>query len=382
MPDLESPYSQVRKIDNINRQVPFSTFLAVAILIVILVWFFRGQSFVLYASLFFGLYHLTKLSWLSIILVSVVQNIFFLPFRIISERYHVDLKDFEHELEKTKDDEQYFVLKKQVREGNKSVIFYIINFVLFFIAFISAGRVFLLEFYHTPISRHWLYSWVPYPEYPLQGTIFHFPLFRVTSTIALDWSLIFKIWIIPIIILALARVLWLILKPLLHKSDSILRARIGLNRVKFLIGGFVGTFFILSLYFFRHIPTSIEFYYFTANLAKQNTPFNIVTAICTALATIYGGYQHANESAHEARIRGIPENVISKVSKASIRNSFGNSILLGLFALWATRLMPSSHDLSVLAFEAIYVLYPITFGLLIPKRKPRIEKPEIATNTA
>ena len=368
----EAASVQIGKIDNIRRQTPFVTFFALAFLIIVLVWFFRGGSFNLYASLFFGLYHLTKLSWLSIILVSVVQNIFFLPFRIISERFYVDLKDFEHELEKTKTDDQYFVLKKQVSEGNKSVIFYIINFVLFFIAFISAGRVFFLEFYHTPIAPHWLYSWVPYPEYPLKGVIFEFPLFKITSSIALDWGVIFKIWIIPIIILALTRVLWLVVKPLLSRSSSILRARIGINRLKFILGGFVGSFFLISLYFFRHVPAGIEFYYFTADLSKQNTTFNIVTAVCTALATIYSGFEHAKEQAEQARLRGIPEDIIDKVSKSTIRTSFGNGILLAILAVYVTRLMPCSHDLSVLAFEALYLLYPITFGLLIPKRKPKI----------
>lgn len=368
----ESAYSQVRKIDNVHRQAPLSTILSLAFLIFIIVWFIRGNSFVLYASLFFSLYYLTHLSWLSIILVSVVQNLFFLPFRIISERFYVDLKNFEHELDKTKTDDQYFVLKKQVREGNKSVIFYIINFVLIFIAFISAGRVFFLEFYHTPIARHWLYSWVPYPQYPLEGVIFHFPLFRITSTFALDWSIIFKIWIVPVLFLAVIRILWLIVKPLLHKSSSLLRVRIGINRVKFLLGGFIGTLFFLSLYFFRHIPSGIEFYYFTADLSRQNTTFNIVTAICTALATIYSGFEHAQEQAEQARSHGIPEDIINKVSKSTVRTSVGNGLLLGLLAVWITRLMPSSHDLSVLAFEALYILYPITFGLLVPKRKPKI----------
>ncbi len=369
---VESASAQVRKIDNIGHQAPFSTILSLAFLIVLIVWFLRGGSFVLYASLFFSLYYLTKLSWLSIILVSIVQNLFFLPFRIISERFYVDLKDFEHALEKTKSDDQYFVLKNQVREGNKSVIFYIINFVLFFIAFISAGRVFFLEFYHTPIATHWLYSWVPYPQYPLQGVIFEFPLIKATSTIALDWSQIIKIWIIPILVLAVGRIIWLILKPLLYKSSSILRARISLNRIKLLLGGFVGTLFIFSLYFLRHFPTSFQVYYFTADLSRQNTTFNIITAICTCLATIYSGFEHAQEQGEQARLRGIPEDIITTVSKQTIRTSVGNGILLGLLAIWITRLMPSSHDLSVLAFEALYILYPITFGLLVPKRKPKV----------
>jgi len=373
----DTPFAQIKKIDD-RPTPPFVTILAIAFLIIIVVWFFKGESFRLYASLFFGLYSLTHLSWLSIILVSIVQNIFFLPFRIISERFYVDLKDFEHELEKTKSDDQYFVLKKQIRTGNLSVIFYIINFLLFFIAFISAGRVFFLEFYHTPIATHWLYDWIPYPTYPLSGVVFHFPFFRFTSTMALDWWLIARMWIIPIVFLAIVRVIWLILKPFLSANIQLLQARINLNRVKFILGGFIGTFFFLSLYVLRHIPTGVEFYYLSADLSKQNTVFNIITAICTSFATIYAGFQHSKEATSEARIRNIPEDIIAKVHAQTIRTSVYNAILLGLSTLWVTRLMPSSHDLSVLAFEALYLLSPITFDLLIPKNKKRLASvPEV-----
>ncbi len=376
----DSSYNQIRKIDNTGNKTPFSTILAIGFLIVVLIWFFRGESFRLYASLFFGLYYLTKSSWLSIILVSVVQNIFFLPFRIISEHLYVDLKDFEHELEKTKSEDQYFVLKKQVREGNRSVIFYIINFVLVFIAFISAGRVFFLEFYHTPISKHYLYDFIPYPDYPLQGVIFHFPLFKATSTTSLDWSTIIWIWLIPILFFAAVQLLWRFFKPFLWSNLRLLSARIKVNRLKLLISGFTGTLFILSLYFFRNLPTSFEFFWWSADLSKQNTPFNIVTAICTAFATVYSSFQHSKEAATEARKRGIPEDVIARVSKHTIRTGFQNGIVLGLLALWVTRMMPCSHDLSVLAFEALYLLSPVTFDLLLPKKKDRTVSAVSPTN--
>lgn len=361
-------FSEIRRIDN-SRSAPIVTVLAVAFLIFISVWFMRGESFRLYASLFFGLYHLTQSSWLSIILVSVVQNIFFLPLRIISERFYVDIKDFEHELSKVHHDDQYFVLKKQIRSGNLSVIFYIINFVLLFIAFISAGRVFFLEFYHTPIARHWLYDWIPYPEYPLQGVTFYFPFFRITSHLALDWSTIAKIWGYPLLTLVAIRLLWLLLKPLLSKNQKLLQTRIGINRFRLLLGGFIGTIFFLSLYFFRHLPTGIEYHLLSADLSKQNTVFNIITAVCTAFATIYSGVQHNKEATLEARKRQIPEEIIDKVNRQYLRQSINNALLLGVSALWVTRLMPCSHDLSVLAFEALYLTSPITFDLLIPKKR-------------
>jgi hypothetical protein len=371
MPNTDTPFGQVRKIDNAGTKTPFITVIAIAFLIFILVWFAKGESFRLYASLFFGLYHFTKLSWLSIILVSVIQNIFFLPFRIIYERFYVDIKLFEDELKKTKTDDQYFVLNRKVREGNLSVIFYMINFLLLFIAFISAGRVFFLEFYHTPIASHWLYSYIPYPDFPLQGVIFHFPFFKITESVALNWGTIFWIWAVPVLILVATRVLWRVIKPLISGNAKLLQVRIKINHIKLVIGGFIGTLVILSLILFRNVPTGIEFMYLSADLSKQNTVFNIITAFCSFLATIYAGFQHSREAAREARKKEIPEEIIAKVSKHSMRESFKNGLLLGLSALWVTRLMPCSHDLSVLAFLALYVASPITFDLLIPKSKHR-----------
>jgi hypothetical protein len=371
MPADESSFSQVRNISNLRPQIPFVTTVFIALLIVVIVWFFRGGSFRLYASLFFGIYHFTKLSWLSIILVSVVQNIFFLPFRFLYERFYLDLKKFEHELKKTKEDEQYFLLNRNVREGNASIIFYAINFVFLFIAFISAGRVFLLEFYRTPISREFLYKFIPYPDYPLQGVVFHFPFFNITKTYAVAWPTILHVWLWVIVFFIVLRLLWRLLKPILSKNAGLLRFRIGYNRLFVIIGGFIGTFLIVTTLLLRNFPTQFHFYYLTANLSHQNTTFNLITAICTFFAAIYSGYQHNREESLEARKAGIPENVIARVGKAYTRNSVRNGLFLGISAFIVTRLMPCSHDLSVLAFEACYVLSPITFDLVIPRSKHR-----------
>lgn len=367
----ETSFNQVRKIDNARHQVPLVTTISIAVLIVVAIWFFRGGSFRLYASLFFGIYHLTKLSWLSIILVAVIQNIFFLPFRVIGERFYLDMKKFENELKKTKEDDQYFLLNRNVREGNPSIIFYTINFVFVFIAFISAGRVFLLEFYRNHISERFLYNFIPYPQYPLQGVVFHFPFWKVTQTYAVPWSTIFHIWLIIIGFFVVLRLLWRVLKPILSKNAKILRFRIGYNRLFLILSGFMGTVAIISTIILRHLPVQFTFSYLVADLSNQNTTFNLVTAIASFFATVYGGFQHNREQTREARKIGIPEDIIARVNKAYMRNSFRNGVLLGFSAFWVTRLMPCSHDLSVLSFEACYLLSPFTFDLLVPKSKHR-----------
>jgi hypothetical protein len=196
----------------------------------------------------------------------------------------------------------------------------------------------------------------------------------------LDWYWIAYPWIILFVALALLKLLWRVVRPLLTRNQKILGMRINYNKFIALAGGLVGTLMILMTIFLRHIPLGAEIVWWSADLAEQNTTFNIVTAICTGLATVYSGFQHNKIEGAEARAKGIPEEIISKVAKSHMRESVKNGLMLGLFALWVTRLMPSSHDLSVLAFEACYVLSPVTFDLLIPKKKKKSEETIVLTN--
>jgi len=359
---------------DVKKELPVVSMLAMIALLAILYWFVKGGSFVLYGSLFFGIYFLTQSSWVSIILVSVAQNVLLLPMRILYEKFHDDIKDFEYEIKESNANEQQFMISKKVRQGSGAVIFYVINFVLVMIAFFSASRVFLLEFYKTPIDASYLYSFIHYPEYPLKGVIFHFPLIHITRTVSVDWYWIFYVWGALFIVMTLVKLLWRIVKPIFSKNEKLLGVRINYNRFLVLIGGLIGTFMIVSTIFLRNIPIGAELVWWSADLAEQNTAFNIVTAICSFFATLYSGYQHNKLESEEARARGVPENIIEKVARTHTRSSVKNGIMLGLMALWVTRLMPCSHDLSVLAFEACYVLSPVTFDLLIPKKKKVIDE--------
>lgn len=356
-------------VSDVKRQLPIVSMLGIIVLVIVLFWFFKGGSFKLYASLFFGLYFLTQSSWISIILVSVAQNILLLPMRFLYERFADDIKVFEDEVKNSDVKEQQFLINKKVREGSSAVMFYVINFVLVMIAFISAGRVFLLEFYKTPIDIEYLYSFIHFPEYPLKGVIFHFPLIDVTKTISVDWYWIFYVWGALFVVMALARLLWRMVSPLFNKDEKLLGMRINYNRFLVLMGSVIGTIVIVSTIFLRNVPIGAQIVWWSADLAEQNTAFNIVTAFCTFLAAIYSGYQHNRVEVVEAKERGVSQEIMEKFTRARMRESVKNGLILGLFALWVTRLMPSSHDLSVLAFEACYVLSPITFDLLIPKKK-------------
>lgn len=361
MAQNNSSFAQIRKIDNTRRWMPYATLFLIIVLIAIAVWFLKGGSFKLYASLFFGLYFLTKQAWFSIILVSVAQNIIFLPFRIIGNVFHVDMQNFEAELKKTKEESQSILLHKKVREGNFAIIFYILNFVLLAIAFFSAGRVFLLDFYHQHISTSYLYNFIPYPDYPLTGTIFYFPFFKITKTIALNTQTIVWIWGVILGVSVALRFFWrFILKLFFSKNKQILKARVRYNRLLIFISGFAGTLFVASFFFLRHIPVGFQSIYLTADISQKNTVFNIITATCTFLVTVYAGYKSNKAGIKEAREANIPQKIIDKVSRNNTKTSLRNAFLLSVAAYFITHQMPCSHDLSVLSFEAVYLIFPHT----------------------
>lgn len=360
--------SHVGLIDNHRRSIPWATLFLSLILIAVSVWFIRGGTYKFYTSLFFGLYFLTHQTWVSIILVGVVQSFIFLPLRIISSRHHSDLKDFESELAKTKNDNQYILFRKNVTEGSLPVIFYSLNFVLLTIAFVSVGRVFLLDFYNEKVSPHYLYSFIPYPEYPLNGTVFNFPFFKITQTISLNWSTILYFWLIVFAFYISLRLVWIFLRFFLTKNKKILQIRIKYNRTLIFFGSFIGTLFLFSIIFLRHIPTGFQSIWLSADLAKQNTVFNIITAFGMFFAATHAGYIHQRDAAIEAKKNNIPDEIIAIVFKNHMYITLRNGIFLAGLALWVTRLMPSSHDLSVLTFIVLYLISPITFDLLIPKK--------------
>jgi hypothetical protein len=75
-------------------------------------------------------------------------------------------------------------------------------------------------------------------------------------------------------------------------NKKILSARIRYNRLLLKMSGFSTVFLIIFIYFLRHIPTSFESFIFVADLTRQNTPMNFVTAIGTFLTTIHAGYKN------------------------------------------------------------------------------------------
>ncbi len=368
MAETESPLSQVRKIDNTKGGLPWITTILLIFLIALFIWFFRGGSFRLYASLFFSLYYLTHQIWLSVLLIGILQNILFIPLRIIGNIVDQPLKDFEEELDKQDTSQQLVIFTKKVEHGSFSLVFYIFNFFVNAIAFFSAGRIFLIDFYTDPLKlqkMNLLYKWVPYPDYPLQGTDFKFPFFKITQTYALPWHNIFTIIGGIILFLILIRLIWRLFRFLFKKNQKILYARIRYNRLLSLVGGSSIFLALITIFILRHIPTAFEGILLIVDLTRQNTPMNFVTAVGTFITTIHAGYKSNSLAANHAKLAGIDPKIIKKVFSDQMRNSLKNAFILGAGAFFITNQIPSAFELSVATFEIIYMIYPYTFGRFV-----------------
>lgn len=363
--------ARLTDIDKRSRSLSFKAILLVFILIALFTWFLTGGTFKLYASIFFFLYNLTGQIWISVILIGVTQNIAFLPLRFIGLMMEDRVKQFKDTVESAKEDQQYLVFNKKVKEGDTSAIFFILEFIVNAMAFFSAGRIFLIDFYSQKLDPKFLYDFITYPKYPLKGTLFTPPFIRVDQTFALSWTTIFQFWFVILALTVIPRLLWRLVKFILKNNKKVLSARIGYNRGMKYLNGFSGTLFIVSLFLLRHIPNKVTPIMLSIDLTRQNTPFNLFTAVITFLTTIHAGIKRNNLAVTEAKKADISPDVIKKVSRRNLRNSFKNAMILGAGAFFITNQIPSAFELSVATFEALYILSPYSFDLILKSARPK-----------
>jgi hypothetical protein len=377
----DSPLSQIRKIDT-RRSAPFATIFMIGLTLLIFYWFFRGGSFRLYASIFFGLYFITRQIWVSVLLIGIIQNIAFLPLHFIWLKMSTSMQSFEDEIDAIKaPEEQYIVFQQKVKKGDFAASFYIFSFIVNAIAFFSAGRVFLIDFYTKNLDPKLIYSFIPYPEYPLQGELFKFPFYKVTGTTAINWQYIFFFWLSITIFFAVLRLLWRFLKLFLSTNPSVLKFRIGYNRILLAVGGVGLTILILSTILLRHLPTQFSFTWLIVDLSHQNTPMNFITAVGTFLTTLMAGYKHNSIASTNLRQGGVSEEVIEKIFRDKMRQSLSNGLLLGAGAFFITNQIPSAFELSVAMFELLYIISPYTFDrFLVQVANKSSTKTAVATS--
>ena len=174
------------------RVVTILTFLTVFLLVYL---FFSKLTLKFYASILFFLYHHIQHMWLSVIGLGIIQTALFLPFRVINLILQSHVKEFETKVDELKDqDQQQFLIKQTVKGGDPTILWYIINFVTQIVAYISIGRLFLIDFYNYKLNPDLLFSFSHYPQYPIKDPIFKlpYPYAQQTQDFGLIW--VFVAW--------------------------------------------------------------------------------------------------------------------------------------------------------------------------------------------
>ena len=115
-----------------------------------------------------------------------------------------------------------------------------------------------------------------------------------------------------------------------------------------------------------------------ADLTRQNTTMNFITAVGTFITTMHAGYTRIRIDREIALARGLERSKINMVAKDKMRQTLRNALFLGAGAFFITNQIPCAFELSVATFELLYILSPYTFDkLLVRMGAPKNKKEAI-----
>ncbi len=348
--------SRDNKLSEMIGLISLRSIVASTLLIIILYAFFSGIMTQFYASAVFGFYALTNKMWVSVILLGVFQTLLMIPIRIIRVRRSQNIQEFQ---DQTSDLEHSVLQQKKLKQhfnfGNSTFLFYLVDFMLQLTSFLSIGRLFLKDFYSIPLNPSWLYSFVPYPEYPIQGRIFQLPYFVVSKTHNFGLT-----GVVVLLVLFSAVMIGLELFRRWKKMNVQLN-HIPLSQLPARYVVTYGFIIIIASWILAHnFPTGFEFKVFTGDVAVPNIRLNAVTAIVTFLTLLWFGYRRILRVSDLARQAGVSSEVIEKTERRLFSDSVKSSILVGLGAYFITNHIPSAFELSIFTFEVIALASPLT----------------------
>ena len=120
-----------QKLTSSGVMLPFMSGLTAAILILLVVAFFKGWIFNFYANILFGFYGLTKTLWVSVVLLGIAQTLLMIPFRMIRVMQAHNITKFQDKISELKADAQFAKVKKSFRMGSLTFLFYLVDFISF-----------------------------------------------------------------------------------------------------------------------------------------------------------------------------------------------------------------------------------------------------------
>lgn len=360
---------------SLRRSLPSLNAIITSLLLVFLAWaFFSKQTYRFYASFLFLFYHFTSSMWISVVLLGVFQTLLMIPFRIINLTKSKHIRDFEKKVnEINQAGEQSFLIKKTAKSGNRVFFYYLVDFFVQLTSYVSMGRLFLTDFYSTKISPEMLYSFVPYPNYPLKDTWFKIPYIDIVATRDLGIRTVFLSWII---IFALSTLTMVAIRYLRGKKSLNLSA--APQSLKSLVGFFTGSSFILmiaSYFLLRNFPSQLAPAIFTGDVSVPNRTFNTITALATFFTILWLDIPTILKKGDLAKRAGIDDTIIRKTQTNLFSESLRSATVVGLGAFYITNLIPCAFELSIFTLEIISWLSPLTLDRMILGGAPRYEAP-------
>lgn len=353
-----------------RRGLPFSSILAIVLLVVIFFWFLSGDMYRFYASVVFYFYSLTNMMWVSVVLLGVFQTLLLIPLRVVRLLDFKNIRDFKSVAVGS---DNY--MKRQFQTGNWTLTFYLIDFVIQLTTYMTIGRLFLTDFYSKPLDPNALYSFVPYPDYPIQERFFMIPYPSVTRTIDFGFESVIYMWLLILVIELLISVVHSakLVKSKEEMSEAIKQTRKSALSGKYLLVYGV-VLYVLSYVLIRRFPVGWEMGIFTGDVAFQNNTFNTVTALATFMTLMWFGVNDIVRKGKIARDLGISEKVIDDTQSILFKDIFLNATLIGAAAYFITNQIPCAFELSIFTLEVISLFSPLTLDRWILRTAPKKEE--------
>lgn len=345
-----------------------TTLIAILIIFFVLFSFLSGLTMKFYASFVFLFYALIGRMWLAVVCLGVFQIILMIPFRIINLKISANINEFKDKTEKLiNQKEQAFYVKQKIRRGNRSLLFYTIDFVVQLTAYISIGRLFLTDFYTTKLNPNLLFSFVPYPKYPIHDTIFKIPYIKPTTTTDLGISSVVIAWLAIMLFQFSVHTYRFMRTRSVQRSETFVAVKLPERIKKYLRVASRNSIILMILIWFilRSFPTGWQLNIFSGDISIPNRTFNTITAIVTFGTIIWFGAARIKRKVNLAITQQVNREIINQTQKDMFKETIKSATFVGLGAYFITNHIPSAFELSIFTFELIALISPFTLDRII-----------------
>jgi len=352
-----------------------NSLIALVVVGFLVVALFTGLTMQFYASFLFLFYSLTKSMWVSVMMLGIFQTILLVPFRIINLLKSANIKEFKEMVDRVKfESQQQYLIKTKVKKGENLVLFYVVNFFVQIISYFSIGRLFLTDFYTVKLNPKLLYSFVSYPNYPLQDRWFKLPYAWFTDTVDFGMGVVLGVWGV-LIFLQLGVYAFMYFSRRMKKASQEEAKNQSLFRqsLKQYSTGYLVVLLLISWWVIRHFPIAWEFRIFSGDVSVPNRTMNAITAIATFFTLIWINLPKINKKVQLAVAAGFETKVINRTQKALFTETFRVATFVGLGAFFITNLIPSAFELSIFTLEIISWTAPFTLDKVILRKVGEIK---------